>query len=173
MSPLYNHPLWKYLRYAIKPLVLTDLMYILPFYLPFWGVALRILCILHIFRVLRIFKLERYVGAMSLILRIFYKVCDELVATMIVIGILLVLVASLMYYIEPDTFHNIPEAMWWGIVTLSTVGYGAVYPHTSLGKFVGSILALLGIGLFGLAAAILASGFIAEIRKKDLPPKQS
>ena len=72
----------------------------------------------------------------------------------------------MMYYIEPQTFNSIPQAMWWGIVTLTTVGYGDIYPTTVVGKLVGAILALLGIGLFGLPAGILAAGFIEEIQAK-------
>ncbi|NOZ92423.1 MAG: ion transporter [Dictyoglomi bacterium] len=167
VHPDYSHHIWGRIRYALKPLVIVDLLSIFPFYLPLLSVDLRILRILRIFRILRILKLERYFRAMSLIVRVLKKTMDELVSSMIAIGILLIIVASLMYYIEPETFHSIPEAMWWGIVTLSTVGYGDVYPQTALGKIVGSILAILGIGLFGLPAGILASGFIEELRKKN------
>ena len=92
---------------------------------------------------------------------------------MIVFMILISLVisSSLMYYIEsefqPDVFSSIPAAMWWGIITLTTIGYGDVYPITLAGKFLGSIIAILGIGLFALPAGILASGFIEEIQKKQ------
>ena len=159
--------MWGRIRYALKPLVIVDLLSILPFYLPLLSVDLRILRILRIFRILRILKLERYFRAMSLIVRVFRKTMDELISSMIAIGILLIIVASLMYYIEPETFHSIPEAMWLGIVTLSTVGYGDVYPQTALGKIVGSVLAILGIGLFVLPAGIIASGFIEELRQKN------
>lgn len=81
-------------------------------------------------------------------------------------GLMLVIASSLMYFIEteaqPDVFGSIPEAMWWGIVTLTTVGYGAVRPVTPLGKLVGSVVAVLGIGLFALPASIMSSGFIEE-----------
>jgi voltage-gated potassium channel len=76
-----------------------------------------------------------------------------------------------MYFVEreaqPDKFTSIPAAMWWGIATLTTIGYGDMYPITTLGKFLGGIIALLGIGLFALPAGILASGFAGEIQKKE------
>ena len=74
-----------------------------------------------------------------------------------------------MYYIEreyqPEAFSSIPAAMWWAVATLTTVGYGDVYPITVLGKIIGSFIAVLGVGLFALPAGIIASGFITEIKK--------
>jgi voltage-gated potassium channel len=74
-----------------------------------------------------------------------------------------------MYFAEreaqPDRFSSIPAAMWWGMVTLTTVGYGDIFPVTSLGKVLGGVIALLGIGLFALPAGILASGFSEELQR--------
>ena len=82
------------------------------------------------------------------------------------IMILLVISSSLVYEAEheaqPEAFASIPAAMWWGIVTLATVGYGDVYPKTEMGKLIGSIVVILGIGLFALPTGVLASGF-AEV----------
>ena len=75
-----------------------------------------------------------------------------------------------MYFVEneaqPKTFSSIPAAMWWGVATLTTVGYGDAYPVTPLGKFLGAIIALLGIGMFALPTGILGSGFVEEIQRK-------
>ncbi len=75
-----------------------------------------------------------------------------------------------MYFIEkeaqPDLFGSIPSAMWWGAVTLTTVGYGDVYPVTLLGKLISAFIAVLGIGLFALPAGIIASGFASELQKQ-------
>ena len=77
-----------------------------------------------------------------------------------------------MYYVEhdaqPDAFTSIPATMWWSIATLTTVGYGDIYPVTPLGKFLGSVTAILGISLFALPTGILASGFSEEINKKKI-----
>lgn len=89
---------------------------------------------------------------------------------MFVISVLLMIVSTLMYYIEheaqPKVFKNVFDAMWWTIVTLTTVGYGDIYPITPLGKILGAIVAILGIGMFALPAGILASGFLEEIQKR-------
>lgn len=164
----YSRPVVGRIKYAVQPLVLVDLLAILPFYLPFvTRLDLRFLRILRIFRVLRVLKLERYFVALSKVARVIKRKASEIISTFIVMFILIVLAASLMYYIEPQTYDSIPHAMWWGIVTLTTVGYGDVYPQTALGQLIGSILALLGIGLFGLPAGILAAGFIEEIQSKN------
>jgi len=151
----------------VQPLVLVDLLAIFPFYLPFvTRLDLRFLRILRIFRVFRVLKLERYFVTLSKVVRVIKRKASEIISTFIVMFILIVLAASLMYYVEPQTYDSIPHAMWWGIVTLTTVGYGDVYPQTALGQLIGSILALLGIGLFGIPAGILAAGFIEEIQSK-------
>ncbi len=78
--------------------------------------------------------------------------------------------SSLMYYVEnsaqPDVFSSIPAAMWWGIATLTTVGYGDVYPITPAGKMLGAFIALLGIGMVALPTGILGSAFMEEIEKQ-------
>ena len=67
---------------------------------------------------------------------------------------------------QPEAFPSIPQSMWWGVITLTTVGYGDVYPITLLGKLMAAMLAILGIGLFALPAGILASGFAEEVEAK-------
>jgi voltage-gated potassium channel len=130
-------------------------------------IDLRFLRILRIFRVLRVLKLERYFVALRTVARVLKRKSAEIASTFIVMFILLVLASAIMHYIEPQTFANIPRAMWWGIVTLTTVGYGDIYPQTALGQLLGAVLALLGIGLFGLPAGILAAGFVEEIHSKQ------
>ena len=75
-----------------------------------------------------------------------------------------------MYLVEnqaqPEAFSSIPEAMWWGVATLTTVGYGDIYPVTPLGKVLGAVICLLGIGLVALPTGILSSGFVEEIQKR-------
>lgn len=86
------------------------------------------------------------------------------------LGVLLVLVSTLMYTIEneaqPDKFGSIPETMWWGVATLTTVGYGDVFPITPLGKVLSGVIAVLGLGLFALPTGILASGFAEQLNEQ-------
>jgi voltage-gated potassium channel len=157
------------LRYIFTPMALIDLMAILPFYLPFIvRVDLRFLRILRLTRLLRLLKIQRYSNSLSLIGRVLRQKKEELLVTVFVTTLLLVFSATLMYYIETDVqpgeFPNIVSAFWWAIATLTTIGYGDVYPITGWGRFLSGIIALLGIGLVALPAGILSSGFVEALR---------
>lgn len=165
------------LRFSLTPLVLVDLGAVLPFYLPMLiPLDLRFLRVLRLIRIFRMFKVARYFESLKILGNVFKAKKEELVITGFILGIILVLISSLVYYVEnkaqPGAFSSIPQAMWWGIAALSTVGYGDVYPVTSIGKVLGSVAALLGIGMFALPTGILSSGFAEEIRKRrDNDPK--
>jgi len=159
-------------RYALTPMALIDLAAILPFYLPMVvSFDLRILRALRLFRLFRLFKVGRYSEVMNMFVNVLREKREELFVSVFLIFIALVISSSLMYFIEhdaqPRAFSSIPAAMWWGIITLATIGYGDVYPITDLGKFFGAIVALLGIAMFALPAGIFASGFSEEIQKRQ------
>ncbi|MFD1640314.1 ion transporter [Halohasta litorea] len=162
----YERPIVGRLRYATRPLLLFDFIAIAPFYLTaIGGVSdLRFLRALRLLRFLRLFRLVRYSESMQAFGRAFYLKRGQLVVAMSGNLILLVVSSSLMYFAEhaaqPEAFPSIPGTMWWGVVTLTTVGYGDVTPITPLGQLIGSAVAILGIGLFALPASIMASGFI-------------
>lgn len=154
-------------RYIISPMALIDLFAILPFYLPLViGADLRFLRILRLTRLLRILKINRYSRSLQLLSKVLKNKKEELVVTIFVTMILMLLAASIMYYLEsdqqPDSFPNIVASFWWAIATLTTVGYGDVYPITILGKILAGIIALLGIGLVALPTGIISSGFLEE-----------
>jgi len=163
----YKSPVSGRLRYMISPLALIDLLAILPFYLMLLGVDLRVIRIFRIARILRLAKLARYSNALNMLARVIYQKKTELTITIVFMLMLLIVSASLMYFAEHDTqpeaFSSIPAAMWWGIATLTTVGYGDIYPITTLGRMIGSFIAMLGIGMFALPAGILGSGFVEEL----------
>ena len=134
--PRYKHPLWGRLRYAASPMAVIDLLAVLPFYLSFLlPIDLRVLRVL---RLVRMFKLTRYSPAMNLLLAALREEVQAIAAALFVLLLLLVLASSLAYLAEheaqPAAFGTIPQAMWWAIVTLTTVGYGDVVPVTPLGK---------------------------------------
>ncbi len=158
------------IRLALRPMTIIDLLAILPFYIPFFGFDLRSLRVLRLLRILRVAKVSRYYSSLNLIKHVFLAKKEELVLTSALMGLLLVVSSSLLYYCEngaqPDAFSSIPATMWWSITTLTTVGYGDMYPVTLLGKFCASIVAILGIGMFALPTGILGSGFVEAIQKK-------
>ena len=168
----YSHPVWGRLRYMFSIEALIDLLAILPFYLPlFFTVDMRVIRILRLFRLMRIFKLGRYSVAFGMIVRVMERRREELMITLTLVLVLIILSSSLMYYIEhevqPEAFTSIPATMWWSVATLTTVGYGDVYPITPLGKVLAAFIAILGIGIFALPAGILAAGFEGEISKRE------
>ncbi len=171
LNPDYKNPLGGRLRYVLTPMALIDLAAILPFYLPIaLTVDLRILRLLRLFRMFRLFKMTRYVESMRTFHNVFKAKRSELTLTLVLIFLLLVFASSAMYAVEteaqPDKFSSIPETLWWGVITLTTIGYGDIYPITPMGKIIGGIIAFLGIGLFALPAGILASGFSEELQKR-------
>ncbi len=171
INPCFAKPFWGNLRYALTPLALIDLLAVVPFYLPFFGVDLRVVRILRVLRLFRLFKVARYLRALTLITQVVRQKREELTISLVFTFFLLLIASSLVYYVEheaqPDKFASIPETMWWGIATLTTVGYGDIYPITGLGKLLGGLIAIIGVGLFALPAGILASGFAEAIAARN------
>lgn len=166
----FRRPIRGRLRFAITPLAIIDLLAILPFYLPLIldGLDLRFL---RAFRLIfRLLRFIRYSHTLSILVTVAKSERREIVAAVSVLAILLVVASSLMYYIEnphqPEHFRDIPSSMWWAIITLTTVGYGDVYPISTIGKVVGGIVALMGIGLVALPTAILSTGFLRELQRR-------
>ena len=164
----HHHPIKGRLRYALKPILLVDLLAILPFYLSLWITA--DLMFLRVFRLFRIFKLTRYSPAMSLMLTVLRKEARSFGAAMFIMLVVLVFAASGIYLVEnkaqPVEFGSIPAAMWWAVATLTTVGYGDVTPITMWGKVFGACVTVVGVGMVALPAGILASAFSDELRQR-------
>lgn len=165
-----KNPISGRLKFIFTPMALIDLLAILPFYLPMIiPFDLRFLRALRLVKLFRIFKVGRYSQSLQTLGSVIKSKKEELLISLFAVILLLIIASSLMFYVEHDVqneaFSSIPHAMWWGVTTLSTVGYGDVSPITPLGKFLGAIIALLGIGTFALPAGILASGLAENIKK--------
>lgn len=159
------------IKYIFSFMAIVDLLAILPFYLPMiLPFDLRFLRVIRLTRFFRIFKLNRYSKALTLIGKIMKEKKEELLATIFIMMFIIMISSTLIYYIEseiqPEVFPNIVASFWWAIATLTTVGYGDIYPVTALGKVLASIIALSGIGLVALPTGILSSGFMEEINNK-------
>jgi voltage-gated potassium channel len=127
--------------------------------------------VLRIFRLLRLLKLVRYSPALQSLQKVFVQEWRALFGSLLVMLILLIFCATIMYYVEspvqPDKFGSIPAAIWWGLETLTTVGYGDVVPITPLGKIIGGVVMLLGLATFALPVAIIATGFSQEASRHE------
>ena len=165
----FRHPLWGRLRFALTPLALIDLLAILPLLLQLLVGAdagsLRLL------RVLRIFKLMHYSPSMAMLGRVLYNERKGLLGAFVMFTVLLLLSASVAYFVErdaqPKAFGSIPDAMWWAMAALTTVGYGDVTPATPLGRVIAGFVALLGIAVIALPVGIIASAFVEEHKRRD------
>ncbi len=156
---------WDWLR---SPSALIDIIAIAPAFLNFFvSIDLRFLRILRLFRIL---KLTRYFASMRILLVVISKEKGSFQAVIFILIIMIVTAASGIYLVEnqaqPEEFESIPKAMWWAVVTLTTVGYGDVTPITSAGKILGAMITILGVGLAALPAGILATGLANELAQR-------
>lgn len=172
-DPRYRHSVKGRLRYMLSPAALIDLLAILPFYLSrFIGFDLRMLRVFRLFRFFRLFRLTAYTKAAQLVSRVFISRINELMLAFILTLFLIIIASCLVYFAEheaqPDKFTSIPATIWWSVVTLTTVGYGDLYPITVLGKIFSCIILLAGIGMLALPAGIITAGFLDESRKSKV-----
>lgn len=168
-NPAYEHFTAKIarLKYSVTPMAIIDLIAILPFYLAFiTNIDLRFLRVL---RLLRIFKLTRYSEAMTTLLKVLKEEINSFAAAIFIMIVIMIIAASGIFLVEhddqPDVFGSIPQAMWWSIVTLTTVGYGDIYPISVMGKIFAAVIMVAGVGLVALPTGILASGFSDNLHR--------
>ena len=157
------------LRYMLRPLSLADLLAILPFYLgSLFNVDLRMLRAL---RLLRVLKLSRYSTSIGLLSDALEKEARPIAAAVFVLSLLVLVAASLVYVaehtVQPEAFGTIPDALWWAVITMTTVGFGDVVPITPFGRIIGGVIAVIGIGMVALPAGLLAAAFSEQIHLRD------
>jgi len=158
------------LAYVLTPFTLLDLVALLPSFLPFLGLDLRFIRAVRLVRLVRLFKKSRYAESLATVNAVIREKKEELAIVFTSILFMLVLSSSLMYFVEhraqPAAFSSIPAALWWAVMTLTTVGYGDIVPVTPLGKMLTSFIVLIGVGLFALPVAVLAGGFTEEFARR-------
>ena len=168
--PWKRLPAWKArLRYVLTPTALVDLATVMPFYLAYFISAdFRVFIM---FRLLRLLKLARYSPGMRSLSEAVYIERRALLACAVILLALVVGTAAVMHMAEhkaqPDRFGTIPDAMWWSVVTLTTVGYGDSVPITPLGKVIASLTALMGLVMLALPVGIIATSFAQVIHRRD------
>jgi voltage-gated potassium channel len=169
--PPYHHlsPLRARLAFILSPPGLVDLLAILPFW--FALVLPADLRVLQVLRVVRFLKLTRYSTGMSSLLDVVYTERRALFGCFIILMGATLIAASIMHLIEgpaqPDKFGTIPDAMWWAIVTLGTLGYGDVVPITALGRLVAGVTIFFGLIMVALPVGIVATAFAEQIHRRD------
>lgn len=148
-----------------------DLVSILPFYLQslFPGVDMRIL---RVFRLMRLLKLSHYSTAIEDLFSAIYAERRSFMAVIYLMSIAIVASSSLMYYAEadaqPEKMSSIPHAIYWSVITLTTVGYGDVYPVTPIGKVISIITAFMGVSTVAIFTGIVATSFANQLARKKV-----
>ena len=170
LFPESKHP---HLKYIFSFMAIIDLLAILPFYLPFISADLRFLRMMRLFRLfrlLRVFKLGRYFEALQIIVKVIKTSGPQLVMSVVICFFVMLFSAIIMYTVEnpvqPEQFPNVISSLWWAICTLTTVGYGDVYPITHVGRFFASLISLVGIGIIAIPTGIIAAGFNQVITRE-------
>lgn len=168
-DPKYASPFIGRLKFTTSLSALIDLIAIAPFFLAIFIGHLVDLRFMRIFRLARILKLTRYTNSLDTLARVFIREIPVLSAAGFLMLLLVLLAASLGYLFEhqaqPDKFENIPQSIYWAVITLASVGYGDMSPITPMGRLMTVVLALVGIGIFALPTGLLASAFSDQLRQ--------
>lgn len=158
------------LRFMATPLAIIDFLAIIPFFTFFFAHDADIVKVLSLFRIFRFVKVVRYMQAVTIFMNVLRAKRQELSFTFLFMLFTLILVSSVMYYVEnpaqPEKFSSIPATMWWGVETLTTLGYGDMVPMTPVGKVLGGLIAIAGVGIVAIPTGILAAGFTEELRRR-------
>jgi voltage-gated potassium channel len=162
-NPRFARARYPRLRYIVSPMAIIDLLAIIPTFFAFGGAPSLVLRFLRVLRMLRLAKLGRTSDAWHDIREAILERRHEFG---LILGLLLITIlvsGSLLYVAEaeaqPDKFGSIPRALWWAIVTLTTVGYGDAYPVTVLGRFLAGVIAITGVTVIALPTGIFAASF--------------
>ena len=167
------------LKYVFSFMALIDLLAILPFYLPFIAADMRYLRMIRLFRMFRlfrVFKLGRYIDALQTIVQVIRLSASQLIISLVMCSCVMLFSAIIMYTVEnpvqPTQFPNVVASLWWAICTLTTVGYGDVYPITPVGRFFAALISVVGIGIIAIPTGIIAAGFSEVISGKQKTEKK-
>lgn len=161
------------IRHIFSFMAIIDLLAILPFYLPFLiRIDLRVLRMFRLFRLFRLLKFNRYTSAISNISKVIRTKSTQLLSSLFVVLLLMVVSSVLMYNIEnlqqPEVFKNAFSGFWWTLNTITTVGYGDIYPVTTAGRILSGVIAVLGIGLVAVPTGIISAGFVEATESKEM-----
>jgi voltage-gated potassium channel len=169
-NPRYGNSLSGRLRYMRSPAALVDLVALFASLLPFTGHQPFLLRLFRLLRIVRIARLGRFSVAMQSVLEALAERRYELLVSMMIAAMLILTAATLLYFAEgaqqPQAFGSIPRAMWWSVVTLTTVGYGDTAPVTPVGRVLAALTCVGGIGLIAMPTGILAAAFSDAMRRK-------
>ncbi len=153
-----------YIAYIFTPLAIFDLLSIVP--VLYFILPIKSMRLLKLFRTFRVLKLVRYSKTMIVIANVLRKVKTQLLAVLILITIYIFVSAMLIFQLEPNLFDNFFDALYWATISITTIGYGDIYPTTDLGRFITMISALVGVAVIALPSGMITAAYMNEISKK-------
>lgn len=158
-----------FLKYPFSPMAIIDLLSILPSLsiINNGFKALRVLRMIRTFRVFRVLKVVRYSKSFQIIGNVVRSSKDSLIAVGVLAVGYIVVSALVIFNVEPDSFNNFFEAVYWATVSLTTVGYGDIYPVSTLGRIITMVSSIFGIAVVALPAGIITAGYMSELRKRE------
>ncbi|SCY27562.1 ion transporter [Butyrivibrio sp. INlla14] len=154
-----------YIAYILSPMALFDFLSIVPVIYLFTPVGASI-GLLKLFRAFRVLKLIRYSKTAVVIANVLRKVKKELLAVLILIIIYIFVSAMLIFQLEPDLFANFFDALYWATISITTIGYGDIYPTTNVGRLITMVSALVGVAVIALPSGMITAAYISEISRK-------
>ena len=157
-----------FIRYPFSPMAIIDLVSILPsFILINKGFRLlRLLRMARALRVFRVFRALRYSKSFEIIISVIKRSRDSLIAVCILAIAYILISALVVFNVEPESFNNFFEAIYWATVSLTTVGYGDIYPVTSVGRVITMVSSVFGIAVVALPAGIITAGYMKELEER-------
>ena len=160
-----------FIRYPFTPMAIVDLLSILPSVIPLSGVMknfriLKTLKIMRFLKVLRIIKFTRYSKSVSRVIRVIHNTKDSLLAVCSLAILYIFVSAVIMFTVEPKTFNNFFEALYWATVSLMTVGYGDICPVSTVGRVITMISAIFGVAIVALPAGVITAGYMKELDRE-------
>ncbi|MCP4970438.1 MAG: potassium channel family protein [Arcobacter sp.] len=157
-------------KYIFRPMMIIDLIAILPFYLSMFNLDFGFLRALRILRIFKLFRLSKFAQVDNLILSIVKDKKEEFLFILISLLILVLTITPLVYYFEkdaqPEVFSSMLTTMWWAIITFTTVGYGDMYPITFFGRVLTTIVSFLGIAFYAIPGSIFTSALLEKIDER-------
>lgn len=159
-----GNKVWAYIRYPFTPFAVVDLLSILPS-LSVLGPGFKMFRLFRLGKAFRALRLLRYSKSFELIARAVKREREALGAVCVLAGGYILLSALIVFQVEPNSFDSFFDAVYWAVVTLTTVGYGDLYPVSDIGRVVGMISSFVGIAIVALPTGIITAGYMHELSK--------
>lgn len=164
---------WRsFIIYPFTPMAIVDLVSILPSFL-YINQSLKLLRLIRLMRIMRVFKLVRYSKSIRIIGDVFKREHNQLMTVLMMAVAYIIIAALIVFNIEPDTFGSFYHAIYWSVISLTTVGYGDIYPISDVGRAVAMVSSLVGIAIIAMPSAIITAGFMQELSEQGQDGEQA